>query len=399
LGGVTVNICIDLSAAVHHRAGIGRYAQELTSALVALDRGHTYTAFYNRPADAKPDSPLDRLARITVPWDDKPWRLRTMLAHVARHPQDRLFPGVDLFHATDHLLPCLGRVPSVFTLYDLTYLLTDTHSSLNRLFLTLMVPRFLNAADGVITISESARSDLLRNYAIEAEKVRVIYGGVSPDFRAAMPDEQARVRAKYGLPHHYMLTVGTIEPRKNLSLLLEAYRSLPDRRRDIYLVIVGRRGWRSEEFFARLHQLRLEQRVVLLHSVPDADLPALYSMAELFVFPSLYEGFGLPPLEAMACGTPVVASNTSSLPEVVGDAGIRVDPHDVAALAEAMEAVLTNPDLAQRLAASGAERAARFTWQAAALATEQVYADVLGVPNGRAQSPARAQVEGIDLPV
>jgi glycosyltransferase involved in cell wall biosynthesis len=378
---VTVNICIDLSAAVHHRAGIGRYAQELTSALVALDRGHTFTAFYNRPADAEPDSPVDRLAKITVPWGDKPWRLRTMLAHVARHSQDRLFPGVDLFHATDHLLPYLGRVPSVFTLYDLTYLLTDTHSSLNRLFLTLMVPRFLRAANGVITISESARSDLLHNYAIDPEKVRVIYGGVSPSFRPAMPAEQAQVRAKYGLPQHYMLTVGTIEPRKNLSRLLEAYRSLLDRRSDIDLVIVGRLGWRSDEFFASLRQLGLEQRVVLLHSVPDADLPVLYGLAEVFVFPSLYEGFGLPPLEAMACGTPVVASNRSSLPEVVGDAGIRVDPLDVAALAEAIEGVLTNPDLAQRLRAEGLVQAARFTWPAAAQATWQVYRDVLRIPH------------------
>jgi glycosyltransferase involved in cell wall biosynthesis len=385
-----VNICLDLSAAVHHRAGIGRFSQELTGALVDLDPGSTYTVFYNRPADAVPDPPADRLPTICVPWGDKPWRLRTMLAHLARRSQDDLLPGVDLFHGTDHLLPYLARTPSVFTLYDLTYLLTRTHSSLNRLFLTLMVPRFLHAASSVIAISESGRRDLLRQYAIDPAKVRVIYGGVNSRFRPCPPAASAEARARYGLPEHYVLTVGTIEPRKNLPRLLEAYctlvdRGLPARPGEIGLVIAGRRGWRSGEFFTRLGQLGLEQRVILLNSVPDADLPALYSAADLFVFPSLYEGFGLPPLEAMACGTPVVTSNSSSLPEVVGEAGILVDPRDTGALALAMQTILANPELTQRLKSEGAARAARFTWQAAAQATRQVYDDVLRVrPSNKA---------------
>jgi glycosyltransferase involved in cell wall biosynthesis len=374
-----VNICLDLSAAVHHRAGIGRFSQELTSSLVALDPGTTYTAFYNRPADAAPDPPVDQLPTICVPWGDKPWRLRTMLAHLARRPQDSLLPGVDLFHGTDHLLPYLARIPGVFTLYDLTYLLTDTHSSLNRMFLTLMVPRFLDAARGVITISESTRRDLLRQYGVNPAKVHVIYGGVSPRFRPAPPTACAETRARYGLPEHYLLTVGTIEPRKNLPRLLEAYGTLLARGMQIGLVIAGRRGWRSEEFFTRLGQLGLDNKVLLLHNVPDADLPPLYGAADLFVFPSLYEGFGLPPLEAMACGAAVIASNTSSLPEVIGNAGVMVDPRDSGALAAAIEGVLANPDLSLRLKAAGATRAARFTWQAAAQATQQVYEDVLRV--------------------
>jgi glycosyltransferase involved in cell wall biosynthesis len=373
-----VNICLDLSAAVHHRAGIGRFSQELTGALVHLQApGSTYTVFYNRPADATPEPPVDRLPTICVPWGDKPWRLRTMLAHLARRPQDGLFRGVDLFHGTDHLLPYLARTASVFTLYDLTYLLTDTHSSLNRLFLTLMVPHFLRAAGGVITISESGRRDLLRHYAVDPAKVRVIYGGVSSQFRPAPPDACTELRARCGLPGRFMLTVGTIEPRKNLCRLLEAYRALSDRGLEVGLVIAGRRGWRSEEFFATLNRLGLEQRVVLLHGVPDADLPVLYSAAALFVFPSLYEGFGLPPLEAMACGTPVVTSNSSSIPEVVGEAGITVDPLDTGALASAIEGLLANPDLGRQLSGAGTARAARFTWQAAAHATRQVYEAVL----------------------
>jgi glycosyltransferase involved in cell wall biosynthesis len=372
-----MNVCIDLSAAVHHRAGIGRYSQELAAALVDLDPGSTYTAFYNRPKDAHPDPPVDRLPKICVPWGDKPWRLRTMLSHLARLPQDSLLPGVNLFHGADHLLPYLARVAGVFTLYDLTYLLTDTASTWNRLYLTLMVPRFLRSAAGVIAISESGRRDLLRRYAIDPGKVRVVYGGVDARFRPPSAAARAEIRMRYGLPANYLLTVGTIEPRKNLPRLLEAYRTLIDRGADIGLVIAGRRGWRSGEFFARLDSLGLRELVILLDSVPDAGLPALYGAADLFVFPSLYEGFGLPPLEAMACGVPVIASSSSSLPEVVGDAGVLVDPLDAGALASTIEGVLANPDLRERLKAEGAARAARFTWDAAARAIRQVYQDVL----------------------
>jgi glycosyltransferase involved in cell wall biosynthesis len=229
----------------------------------------------------------------------------------------------------------------------------------------------------VIAISESGRRDLLRHYAIDPAKVRVIYGGVNPSFRPALPAASAETRARYGLPGHYILSVGTIEPRKNLSRLLEAYRTLLDRGMEMGLVIAGKRGWRSEEFFARLDQLGLEPRVILLNNVPDADLPALYGTADLFVFPSLYEGFGLPPLEAMACGTPVIVSNTSSLPEVVGEAGITVDPLDTGSLASAIEGVLTDPDLGRQLRTEGPARAACFTWQASARATRRVYEEVL----------------------
>ncbi len=372
-----MNICLDLSAAVHHRAGIGRYTQELLAALLALDPAVAYSAFYNRPADARPDPPADRLPALTVPWGDKPWRLRVLLSHLLRRPQDSLLPGIDLFHATDHLLPYLGRVPGVFTLYDVTYLLTDTHATLNRAFLTLMMPRFLQHARGVIAISESTRRDLLRHYRVDERKVHVIYGGVAPRFRRAAQDEVAQVRQKYSLPERFILAVGTIEPRKNLVRLLEAYRSLLDRGSHAGLVIAGRKGWRSEGFFERLAALRLAERVTLLGPFPDAELPTLYSAADVLAFPSLYEGFGLPVLEAMACGTPVVASNTSAIPEVAGEAGILVPPHDVAALAAALERVLADAVLRADLRARGLAQAAPFTWRRSAEATLAVYCSVL----------------------
>jgi glycosyltransferase involved in cell wall biosynthesis len=372
-----MRICLDLSPAVHHRGGIGRFVQELAAALVAVAPEHTYIAFYNRPTEAHPDPPADQLPRLTIPWKDKPWRLRVLLAHLARFPQDGLFPGVDLFHATDHLLPYMQRIPTVFTLYDLTYRLTNTNTTLNRLFLMLMLPRFVRTAGAVVTISEATRRDLLAYLQVDPKRVYVVYGGVAERFRPASPVALQAIRTRYRLPERFILTVGTVEPRKNYLRLLEAYCLLLGQGRSDGLVIAGKLGWRYKPFFQRLRELNLEQRVTLLGFVADDDLPALYSAAEVFVYPSLYEGFGLPPLEAMACGTPVVASNTSSLPEVVGNAGLLVSPYDVDALAAAIARLLDDPLLRAELRARGFQQAARFTWETAAHRTLEIYWEVL----------------------
>jgi len=366
--------CLDLSPAVHQHAGLGRYAQELLLALAAADGQNEYVVFYNNPAAARVDPSLERFPKITTPLSYKPWRLSAMLAHFTRIPQDHLFSGVDLFHATDHLLPYFRRVKSVFTLHDLIFLFhPETHKPLNRWFLTLMMPRFLRAADAIIAVSECTKRDAIRFYGIPEEKITVIYEGVNPRFRPVGPEAMAAVRARYGLPEHFILYVGTIEPRKNLTVLLEAFSNLQSAICNLHLVFVGKKGWLYEGFFHRLRELGLEDRVIFTGYVPDEDLPAIYSAADLFVFPSLYEGFGLPVLEAMACGTPVVCSNTSSLPEVAGDAALLVDPTDVRALAGAMERALRDEILWATLRAMGMEKARQFTWEEAAQKTLTVY--------------------------
>jgi len=252
---------------------------------------------------------------------------------------------------------------------------------LNRWFLTLMMPRFLQAADTVIAVSECTKRDAVRLYGLDEAKIRVICEGVNSRFRPASPEAMAVAWARYGLPERYILCVGTIEPRKNLNTLMEAFATLKVRPAtcDLRLVIVGKKGWLYKGFFRRLRELGLEGEVVFPGFVPDEDLPALYSAAELFVFPSLYEGFGLPPLEAMACGTPVIASNTSSVPEVVGEAGILVEPRDVRVLAGAMERVLMDEGKQREMRDKGLQQAARFSWERAARETLQVYGEVANV--------------------
>ncbi len=379
-----MRVCLDASPAVYGRAGIGRYVQELIAALVALDEDLECTIFYNRAREGRDtaphlEPPLDSLPRLTTALGDKPWRLSVLLAHLLRRRQDRLFAGVDLFHATDHVLPRLTGVRTVFTLHDLTFLLyPEAHSLANRWYLTLMMPRFLRAAGAVVAVSECTRRDAVRLYGLEEARVRVIYPGVGPEFRPAHPGEVATVRRRYGLPERLILYVGTIEPRKNLPTLLRAYSALRQRGCEHRLVIVGREGWRSRGFWETLKELGLGGEVLTPGYVPDADLPALYSAAEALVFPSLYEGFGLPVLEAMACGVPVVCSAASSLPEVAGEAALLVSPADVGGLAAAIERLLDDPALRARLRAEGLARARRFTWEAAARATLEVYAELGG---------------------
>ena len=377
-----MRVCWDVSAAAHGRAGLGRYMRELATAMLACDDRNEYVAFYNRSDEARLPTPLDGLARIPVEQGDKPWRLRTALSHVLNRSQDSLFSGIDLFHATDNLLPFLTGIPSVFTLHDLVFrFYPETVSGPNRWFLKMMTGRFLRASDAVIAVSERTKRDAQLLYGIPNSRISVIHEGVHSRFRPAGQDEIERVKHRYDLPARYLLFVGTIEPRKNLSTLLEAMTALKRQEADgtvepiaPKLVVVGKTGWLSDGFFRRIHELDLDREVVLPGFVPDEDLPAVYSGAECFVFPSLYEGFGLPVLEAMACGAPVICSNTSSLPEIAGDAALLFDPGNPAEVRDAIVRVRSESSLRGELIGLGLRQAARFTWRDAAERTLEVYA-------------------------
>lgn len=377
--GGRLPVVLDVSPGVHGRGGIGRYALELATALANAGQGAEYTLFYNRAGEAAVPAALCRLPRLTTHLGDRPWRLRVLLGHLLGRPDDSLFPGQGLFHATDHLLPRLGAMRSAFTLHDLAFRFhPETHATLNRWFLALMMPRFLRAADGVIAVSESTRRDAVRLYGLDEARMRVIPEGVGAHFRPLAAEELAAVRTRHHLPPGYILHVGTIEPRKNLERLLEAYHALRAAGEAPKLAIAGRRGWHCEGFFRRRRELGLEEEVILLGHVAEEDLPTLYGAAALLAFPSLYEGFGLPVLEAMACGTPVVAGDTSSVPEVAGDAALLVSPHDTGALAGALRRALTDGPLRATMRARGLARAERFTWARAAAATSAFYEELAG---------------------
>jgi glycosyltransferase involved in cell wall biosynthesis len=274
----------------------------------------------------------------------------------------------------------------VFTFHDAIYaLFPQHHLPLNRLYLSLMMPRFLQRADAIIAVSECSKRDAARLYPIDPARIHVVYEGVDERLRPVVdPREIARVRAKY-VPGDapIILNVNTIEPRKNLGTLFEAYQVLKRGGLAHRLLIVGQVGWLAAPVFEKVRALGLDDDITFTGYVDDNDLPALFSAADAFVFPSLYEGFGFPPLEAMACGVPVVCSNASSLPEVCGDAALLVPPTDVGALAEAMRRVLADPPLREALRERGLRQAARFRWEETARKTLAIYREARGTSQAR----------------
>jgi glycosyltransferase involved in cell wall biosynthesis len=377
-----LQVCIDVSAAAHRRAGLGRYTLELTRALVTQGE-HDYVAFYHQRGQAHLDPPIDSLPQLTTRLSVRPWRLTAMLAHLFRAPQDALFPGVDIFHATEHLLPRLRRIRSVFTLHDLIFRFDPgSHLPLNRIYLNTMMPRFLRAADAVIAVSECSRRDAIRLYGTPDEKIHVIPEGVDAHFKLMSQQQIDRVRARYHLPGRFILSVGTIEPRKNLPILFEVLASRREQGLGPWpLVIAGKPGWLYEPILARITELGLQDHVQLTGYFPDDDLPVLYNAATLLAMPSRYEGFGLPVLEAMACGTPVVCSNTSSLPEVAGEAALLAPPDDARVWAGTIARLMSDDALRSQLRQRGFNQAAHFSWEQAARRTADLYRHVVRRPS------------------
>ena len=306
-----------------------------------------------------------------------PHRLLTILWHRLRLPLPaEVFSGaVDLFHSPDFVLPSLRSARGLITVHDLAFLRVPECADPGlRAYLSQAVPRSLARADHILADSQNTKRDLIELLDVPAGRISVVPAGVEPRFRPIEDEaERQQVRQRYELDKPFILSLGTLEPRKNYARLIEAYARLrrqmphaPD------LIIVGGKGWLYEEIFAAARKWG-HGGVRFLGFVPDEDLPALYSLAALFVFPSLYEGFGIPPLEAMACGTPVVCSDRPSLPETANDAALMVDAEDVERLAAAMRRVLEDEALRARLVEKGFAQAQRFTWEKAAQRLLTVY--------------------------
>ncbi len=371
-----MRVAIDYSAALNQRAGIGRFVRNLTASLLAVDTADQFVLLY-AAARGRERPALPTGARVTprrLPFSER-WMTILWQRLNLRLPVEWFSGPIDVFHAPDFVLPPLRRARSVLTVHDLAFLLSPECADAKlRDYLMAAVPRSVRSASFVVADSENTRNDVICLLGAAPERTAVVPGGVEPRFHPANATVIADLRHRLGLAAPFILSVGMMEPRKNWQGLIQAY-SLARARHHLphLLVLAGPRGWLWESILEERERSPFRNDVLFMGFVADEDLPALYSAADVFAFPSFYEGFGLPPLEAMACGTPVVVSNTASLPEVVGDAGLQVPPQDVDALAEALAQLVLDEPLRARLRQAALERAATFTWARAAERVLEVY--------------------------
>ena len=349
-----MNIGVDASRAARGlRTGTENYSLHVIRELVGLDSPHQFTLYFNQPPESGLFPALPNVRQRAIPFL-RLWTHIRLASEMLRQPPDVLF-------VPSHVLP-LVHPPAVATIHDLGYrYFPEAHTQRARLYLEWGTRHNARASRLIVADSRATRDDLMRFYGVPEGKIRVAYPGVRPDLTPVRdPGLVKATLDRYGISSPYALYVGTLQPRKNLARLIEAFARVLEPCR---LVLAGKKGWLYSDVLRRAESLGICHRVVFTGYVPDEDLPALLSGASLFAFPSLYEGFGLPVLEAMACGVPVVCSDVSSLPEVAGDAALLVPPTDTEALAAAMNRVLADEELRRTLIQRGLERARLFTWR------------------------------------
>ena len=380
-----------------HRVGLNAHLLSLTQTYRGAGiNGYIYQLLRHLPAavgDEARQPPLHFTAYLHDPAYDAPSGLNVCRSRWdTRHPIRRILweqtqlaihtGRIDLLHGLAFAAPLAARCPAVITVHDLSFLkYPGAFRRFNRIYLSLMTKAATRRAARVIAASESTRRDVISLCGVPADRVVTVPNGVTEAFCPAAPAEVAAFREQRGLPARYILFLGTLEPRKNLVRLIEAF-ALWHRtsRQPVKLVIAGGKGWFYKQIFARAVELDLVDDVIFPGFVPTEELVWYYRAAELFVYPSLFEGFGLPVLEAMASGTPTITSQASSLPEVAGDAALLVDPENIQALADAIERVLEDAALAEQMRAAGLRRAARFSWARTAAETVDVYRAALESP-------------------
>jgi glycosyltransferase involved in cell wall biosynthesis len=366
---------MDATPLLKQRAGVGNYVYNLIKNLSLIDHKSRYVMFYCHHRDVK-----EKMVKIENPnFENRFIRFPTKMmkalwASIGLPKVDWLVGDVDLYHSPNYSLNALGRGKSLMTIHDLSYLAYRQFSlASGRWHYAFKIKNYAEKVDAIIADSESTRSEIIKYLKIPQEKIHVIHLACSEAFQPLPKSDRTQaIMEKYKIKGNFILFVGTLEPRKNLKGLIQAY----DRSRakeDYLLVLAGGKGWKYKHIFRLVKQLKLEERVVFCGYVPDSDLPALYNSASVFVYPSFYEGFGLPPLEAMACGTPVITSHTTSLPEVVGDAGVYVDPFAVEQISVSIDTVLSDTKLRQSLREQGLKRAKIFSWERTARETLELY--------------------------
>jgi glycosyltransferase involved in cell wall biosynthesis len=356
--------------------GIGTYVRNLLRQLARIDTTTDYVVLCSR-RDHEQVGALGENFRA-VPEASPGYSIREQVTV----PMDLRREGADLFHAPHYVLPPLVRCKSVVTIHDCIHLRFPQYlpNKLGYAYARGSLWIAAHHSNRVITVSEASKRDILDYFSVPPAKIDVIYNGIDERFSTPPPsDDVERVRERYQLDHPFILYAGNIKPHKNLERGIEAFHEL---RRDsqfekVKLVIIGDEIAKYAALRHAVHRYKLHKYVRFFGFVPDSTLAILYRLADVFVFPSLYEGFGLPPLEAMASGTPVITSNVSSLPEVVGDAAMLVDPLKPQVIADALARVLTDPGLRADLSARGLERSRHFSWERSVRRVREIYNEVL----------------------
>ncbi len=372
-----MHIGIDATALPHQPGGAGNYIIHLIRALASLSNEYQFTIFAHHSGRDLIDSPpSSRMNWVLIP-DKSP--ARRLVWEQVTFPRLVRQSRVGLLHSLHYTRPLFLACSSVVTFHDMTFFLyPHLHTRSKRIFFPSAIRLSARLADALIAVSENTKNDAIRLLGVPGDKITAIPHGVGEEFH---PITDARllddIRLKFSLPQDFILNVGVVEPRKNLTLLLKSYQQLHSQGISLPLVIVGGLGWMYEDVFRQVESLGIKEQVYFTGYVPDHDLPIIYNLARVFVYPSIYEGFGLPPLEAMACGTPVITTAVSSMPEHVADAGILIPPQDENALTNALQKLINDSTLQEELSSKGPERASQFTWKRTAQETIKVYQSVL----------------------
>jgi glycosyltransferase involved in cell wall biosynthesis len=372
-----LRVGIDATALPLQPVGAGNYMIHLLRALARLETDLELVVFSQAHGQTLTNVPeQDGFRWIVVP-DHKPavrlvWE-QTGFPNLLRRA------GIDLLHSLHYTRPLSLPCASVVTFHDMTFFLfPEYHTLAKRLFFPAAMRYSARTADAIIAISDSTRQDAMRLLGLDPARIHTIPLGITDEFQPYPHSPKLpEIRQKYRLPNHFILYVGTIEPRKNLPLLLRAYRRVLIQGETPPLVIAGRMGWGVEPVREIIAELDLVEHIHFTGYIPPEDLPFVYNLADLFVYPSLYEGFGLPPLEALACGIPVITSEVSSMPANMGEAAILVPPADENALSTAIRQILSDPKLRLELANKGPLQAAKFKWETTARQTLAIYQQVL----------------------
>ncbi len=371
-----MRIAINCQLLSIHRSGVGRYIRDLINGLAQIDSNNEYVLFANSKVKngILPGTKNFRKKLSLFPLQNAAGRIMWEQLFL---PIKLIQERVDIIHFPDQSYPILPlRCPSVITVHDLTYnVYPQTYTLAKRVYKNTVMRAAIARTDRIIVDAKNTKKDILETYNISEEKITVINCGLSEMFKEISDSELLEnTRKKFALPEHFILHVGTLSPDKNLTGLLDAYAILKRKVGSLpKIVVVGPRGWLYESIFKKILRLRLKDDVVFLGYIEDIDLVHIYNLADIFVLVSLYEGFGFPPLEAMACGTPVISSDAGSLPEVVGEAALMVNPHDVEDLAKAVERLLVDSALRKELIKKGFARRKLFSWEETARKTLTIY--------------------------